>query len=236
MLENNGPVTAKTTEALLDEGFLSHQRGKLADAEKSYMSILQMDSGHIDALHLLGLVRHQFKRHAEAVELIQQAISLKSTPCSILLTNLGAALQECKRWDEAEDCYRRALQNKADYLTAHQNLCRLLTVRGRTEAAALAWSNLGNLKLDQGKPEEALIHFRFAQELVPDRATVLHDTATALARLGRLEEAVQAYRASLAQDGQSATCWNNLGWVLFQLGRPQEAIDKFRRAILGIQA
>ncbi len=231
MFENNILGSAKSLDTLLDEGFQCHQRGQLADAEKSYLSILQVDSRHVDALHLLGLVRHQVKRHAEAVELIQQALSFKSAPCSILLTNLGAALQECKRWDEAEDCYRRALHIQADYLTAHQNLCRLLTIRGRAQAAAIAWSNFGNLMLDLGKPDEALIHLRFAQELAPDRAAVLHDTATALARLERLEDAVRAYRASLQLDGQSAMCWNNLGWVLFQLGRSKEAIDSFRRAI-----
>ncbi len=222
---------SKAAQALLDEGFSFHQRGRLAEAERSYLRILQFDSEHVDALHLLGLVRHQSKRHIEAIELIQKAIAVKATPCSVLLTNLGAALQESSRPDEAEDSYRRALQVKPDYLTAHQNLCRLLTLRGRTQDAASAWSNFGNLILDQNKPDEALIHFRFAQVLAPDRATIMHDTATALARLGRLEEAVVAYRASLALDGQSAMCWNNLGWVLFQLGRPNEAIDKFRRSI-----
>ena len=231
MIENKDPGAIKTTEKLLDEGFRCHQRGQLAEAEKSYLKILQFNSGHIDALHLLGLVRHQSKRFVEAIELIQHSILLKGTPCPVLLTNLGASLQECKRLDEAEDCYRRALQTKSDYLTAHQNLCKLLTLRGRAQVAATAWSNFGNRMLEQDKPDEALVHFRFAQVLAPDRAPIMHDTATALARLGRLEEAVGAYRASLALDGQSAMCWNNLGWVLFQLGRPKEAIDKFRQAI-----
>lgn len=218
-------------ESLLDHGFQSHQRGQLAEAEKCYLKILQFDAGHIDALHLLGLVRHQSKRFAEAVELIQQAITLKGTPCPILLTNLGAALQECKRLEEAEGCYRRALQTKLDYITAHQNLCKLLTIQGRSQDAAAAWATFGNVMLDQGKPDEALIHFRFAQVLAPDQATVLHDSATALARLDRLEEAVRFYQASLAVDSRSAMCWNNLGWVLYQLGRHEAAIDKFQRAI-----
>jgi len=91
VVEIDGPEP-KTTENLLDEGFRCHQRGQLVEAEKSYLEILQFDSGHVDALHLLGLVRHQSKRHIEAVELIQNAISVKGTPCSVLLTNLGAAL------------------------------------------------------------------------------------------------------------------------------------------------
>ena len=231
MVQSEGPVEAKTADSLLDEGFKCHQRGQLAEAERSYLAILQFDPAHVDALHLLGLIRHQSKRFAEAIELIQRAISLKGSPCSVLQTNLGAAFQESCRYDEAEDCFRRALQTKPDYLTAHQNLCKLLTIRGRTQDAATAWFNFGNLMLDQNKPEEALIHFRFAQVLAPERAAIMHDMATSLARLGRLEEAVGAYRASLALDGQVAMCWNNLGWVLFQLGRPNEAIDKFRRAI-----
>jgi protein O-GlcNAc transferase len=152
----------ESPDALVDAGLLHQQSGRLFDAEQHYDRALAKQPDHVEALHLLGLVRHQTGRYSEAVELIQKAIALKSSPCPVLLTNVGAALQESKRLDEAEDCYRRAIQAKPDYMPAHENLCRLLPIRGKLQAAADAWVNLGNQLLDQGKPQEAYLRYRLA--------------------------------------------------------------------------
>lgn len=218
-------------EALVDQGLVHQQCGRLAEAELHYNLALAQEPEHVEALHLLGLVRHQTGRYSEAVELIQRAITLKKSPCPVLLTNVGAAMQESKRWDEAEDRYRQAIQAKPDYLPAHENLCRLLPIRGKLLAAADAWMNLGNQLLDLGKPEEAYIRYRLAFQFKPDDAALLHGLATTLASLGRLEESLSMYRAALAKDSKSALCWTNLGWVLSQLGRLDEAVGKFRQAI-----
>ena len=219
-------------DALVDQGLVHQQCGRLAEAETHYNLALEREPDHVEALHLLGLVRHQKGRYPEAVDLIQRAIALKKSPCPVLLTNVGAAMQESKRWDEAEESYRQAIQAKQDYLPGHENLCRLLPIRGKLLAAADAWMNLGNQLLDLGKPEEAYIRYRLAFQFKPDDAALLHGLATTLASLGRLEESVSMYRAALAKDSKSALCWTNLGWVLSQLGRLDEAVGKFRKAIL----
>lgn len=225
------PARPASNDALLDEGIQDHQSGRLADAERIYLQILQNDSRDVNALHLLGLIRHQTGRHAEAVETIQQAISLQSPLSPILLNNLGAVFQAIGRLDEAADAYRRAIRTKADDPTAYHHLGRLLASRGQTQAAAEAWQTLANLQLERAQPEEALVYFRLAQEFLPDSAAVQHGLATALANLGRLEEAVKWYRASLDRNSNFPLAWNNLGWMLAQLGRLDEALDSFRRAI-----
>jgi tetratricopeptide (TPR) repeat protein len=220
-----------SADLLVDQGLLHQQNGRLSEAELHYNKALAQDSNHIEALHLLGLVRHQTGRYAEAVELIQKAISIKSAPCPVLLTNVGAAMQESKRWDEAEDCYRQAIQTKPDYLPAHENLCKLLPIRGKLQNAAEAWMSLGNQLLDSGKPEEAYIRYRLAFSFKPEDPVLLHGMATTLASQGRLDDSVAMYRAALARDPKSALCWTNFGWVLSQLGRLDEAVTKFRQAI-----
>jgi Tfp pilus assembly protein PilF len=140
-------------------------------------------------------------------------------------------MQESKRWDEAEDCYRQAIQTKPDYLPAHENLCKLLPIRGKLQNAAEAWMSLGNQLLDSGKPEEAYIRYRLAFSFKPEDPVLLHGMATTLASQGRLDDSVAMYRAALARDPKSALCWTNFGWVLSQLGRLDEAVTKFRQAI-----
>ena len=64
--------------------------------------------------------------------------------------NLGNALKDQGKLDEAVACYRRALELKPDFAEAH--------------------NNLGNALKDQGKLDEAIACYRRALELKPDYA------------------------------------------------------------------
>ena len=52
-----------------------HQTGRLREAEIAYRNILVGNPNNPDALHLLGLIRHQAARLDEAVVLIEKAIA-----------------------------------------------------------------------------------------------------------------------------------------------------------------
>ena len=59
--------------------FRSHQAGDLVAAARGYQAVLVVDPSHADALHLLGVVRHQQGQPAAAVELIGDKIWWPST-------------------------------------------------------------------------------------------------------------------------------------------------------------
>ena len=63
---------------LLNKAVRHHQSGEIKQAELIYGKILELNPNHPDALHLLGLVRHQSGKHEAAVELIEKAIELDS--------------------------------------------------------------------------------------------------------------------------------------------------------------
>jgi tetratricopeptide (TPR) repeat protein len=81
----------------LQKAIALHQQGQLADAEGLYRQILASEPDHFDALHLLGVIRHQQGRHADALELIERALtrSPASAPkanamsCSTASNSLG---------------------------------------------------------------------------------------------------------------------------------------------------
>ena len=53
-----------------------HQRGQLADVERAYGDILRQAPANFDVLQLLGTLRIQQARFAEAVDLISAALKI----------------------------------------------------------------------------------------------------------------------------------------------------------------
>ena len=87
-------------EADLRNAITLHQRGRLSEAEKLYREVLTAVSDHFDAQHLLGVLKHQQGRGAEALQLIGAA--LQKRPHEVLaLSNYGAVLSALNRFEEA---------------------------------------------------------------------------------------------------------------------------------------
>ncbi|HML15199.1 MAG TPA: tetratricopeptide repeat protein [Xanthobacteraceae bacterium] len=134
---------------LLVAGIKHHHAGRLAEAEACYRRVLAAQPDHADALHLLGVIAHQAKRHDVAVEIIGRAIN-RNRKDPLYFCNLGAALKELSKLDEAVAAYRQAIRLKPDL--------------------AEAYSNLGVALFDQGKIEEAIVAYRQAIGIKPDYA------------------------------------------------------------------
>ena len=98
-----------------------HQRGQLADAERIYRQILELDPHHADSLHLLGVLAHQVGRDDVAVELIRKAIASDRRPAAFH-SNLGTAYQALGKLEEAATSYERALILNPDLAEAQMNL------------------------------------------------------------------------------------------------------------------
>jgi len=55
-------------DTVFERGFAAHRDGRLTEAERDYQAALAAEPSHVDALHLLGVLRHQQGQHAEAAE------------------------------------------------------------------------------------------------------------------------------------------------------------------------
>ena len=97
--------------------FRQHLNGNVSEAEALYERILQIRPDHFDALHLLGVMRQQQNRSAEALRLIDAA--LRIVPGSAdALSNRGVALRSLERLDEALASYDRALAINPEQIDA----------------------------------------------------------------------------------------------------------------------
>ncbi len=171
-------LTANEAFALaLDE----HRAGRLADAERSYRAILQLEPEHADSLHLLGVIALQTGNPEAALALIQRAVALRpdAAPCR---NNLGQVLERLGRDDEAARCYEAALELDPSNAEAHNNLGLVFARRDRLADADALYrkaieldseyaephANRGNLLKDRGEVDAALASYRRAIELRPD--------------------------------------------------------------------
>jgi tetratricopeptide (TPR) repeat protein len=190
--------------------FSHHERGALEPAARLYQRVLDADPGHADALHLLGVLRHQQGDHAQAIEHIRRAVALRpSVPA--FHANLAEAYRARGQFDRAAGSCRVALRLRPDYPEAFGNL-------------GLALQGLGRL-------DEAVEQFRRALRLRPDSATFHNGLGTVLRELKRYDEALEAFRRAVGCDAQAELAHSNLGQLLLDCGRPEEALPHAREAV-----
>jgi len=125
--------------------------------------------------------------------------------------NLGKALQQDGRPDEALTHYRRALDLEPDYAEGLNNLGSAFQVLGQTD--------------------EAISSFHRAIEVRPGYVNAHYNLATALQSVRRFDEAVTHYRRALQLTPGYARAHNNLGTALGSQGKLDEAILHFREAL-----
>ena len=159
--------------------------------------------------------------------------------------DLGLALANRGRLDEAISQYREAIRIRSGYSEAHNDLGAALAAQGKLEDAVSeyreairlkadfveAHNNLGNALTAQGKLEEADSHFREAIRLDPGNSRSRYNLGAALLARGRLEEAVAQLRDAIRLDHDFSAAYNNLGVALIRMGRFAEAVPQLRRAL-----
>ena len=159
--------------------------------------------------------------------------------------NLGIALKEQGRLDEAISQYRQALQIKPDLIEAYNNLALVLTQQNKfTEAVDFCQQalhikpddpdihyNLGIALGKYDKLDEAADHFRQALRLKPDYADASYNLGRVLHLQGKLDEAIVYYQQAINLNPNFPKAHNNLGVVLSLQGKFDEAAEHFRQAL-----
>ena len=165
---------------------------------------------------------------------------------AITHTNLGIALRNQGKLDEAVVEHRAAIRLRPNDAEAHTYLGVALAIQGKLDDAiaehraaillkpdlALAHTNLGITLQIQGKLDLAMAEFRTAIGLKPDEAGVTHhNLANALRDRGNLDEAMAEYRAAIRLMPDLAPAHMSLGVTLRDQGKLAEAMAEYRTAI-----
>ena len=159
--------------------------------------------------------------------------------------DLGVALCDAGRTDEAIEQYHVALRYNPDDALAHDDLGVALkrkgdlagSIREYQQALQLqpdladAHMNLGMALSQAGSNNEALAQLQQALILNPDAADAHIALGNVLNQLGRPDAAVSQYQQSLRLKPDSAEVYNSLGVTLGRLGKQDEAVGQLREAV-----
>lgn len=186
---------SETLFTLGAQAFLANQP---AQAETLLCMSLGASGNDFAALGVLALIAIERKDHAAAEGWLRAALVLQPDEPTTL-NNLGDALRQQDRFDEAVACYVRATTLVPDY--------------------AEAYDNWGSALFMSGQPEAALAYHRRAITLKTDLAVARERLGLALVGLNRHEEGLRALRRGLALDPDVAKARLSEAWVLLALGR-----------------
>ncbi len=125
--------------------------------------------------------------------------------------NLGNALAELGRLDEAVVAYREAVRLKPSYTKAHYNL--------------------GNALKRQNRLTEAVVSYQAAISLQRGHISARTNLGSTLKLLGRIDEAIQQYQRVLKLDPRHANAHFHLGDAYRMKGRLDDAVRQFEAAL-----
>jgi tetratricopeptide (TPR) repeat protein len=143
--------------------------------------------------------------------------------------------QQIAVWKDSETLWRHVLSLEPDNPIASNNLGTAFYERGLVEesmpyferALAIGESErshvwLGLALADQGRPEEAIAHFRAGLALDPESVDAHTNLGAALAQLGRLAEALPHFEAAFRLDPHDLSARQNLARARATLGLPPD--------------
>jgi tetratricopeptide (TPR) repeat protein len=224
-------------------GVIDAARGDLEAARQALETSLDLDPLQGETLLELGRLAATQGRSEEALQRLREAAALDSG--ARVITRIGEALGNLGQVEEAEACFRRALDADPSIAAARFNLALARLAAGSPEDArhlleevvavrpdlAPAWLQLGGSLNALGRYQEAVEAFRQHLALVPDSPVGLTWLGASLQFLGDFDAAERAYRAALDTDPELADAHTNLGKLLMAQGDAREAEKHFRRAL-----
>jgi protein O-GlcNAc transferase len=186
------------------------QKSRLTESERVCAAALKKNPNSFDALHLLGFLRYEQGRHADALKLISKALKLNPRAADAL-SHYGMILRKLKRHQEALAYYDKALAIKPDY--------------------ADALNNRANVVLELGRYEEALANCDKALDIRPKYPEALNNRGNVLMELKRFEEALASYDKALKLEPNYVNALKNRGNALLELKHYEDAFESLGRAL-----
>jgi protein O-GlcNAc transferase len=232
------------SQLLCGQGVQFLQRGNLVAAERVFMEIIATDPSNVMANQMLGVLRTQQGRYADALDFM--SVALRGNPRSAsVLSNCGNVYRALGRFEEALKYYDRAIDVEPNGAMLHCNRGGTLVALGRFEQAVASFDRAIKIQPKYAEAEhgkglalwnmrnfaEACASYNRALQLKPNFVDALYNRGLVLEAMERFEEAVKSYDQALALKSDFSEAWTNRGNALRSLKRFDEALISYERLL-----
>lgn len=242
--------TPSVSDSRVDEhrnlGIAFYKTGMLDEAGREFRRVADLRPREPSATFYLGLIALRQARWPEAVSCLRQAAEIGGARAAVL-HNLGFALEQMGKLDEAESAYADAVTRarddarfmlswgvialkRGDFSVAVARLARAREVWGqRTPPATWFWAaSLASAGADD--LGGALEISKAGVAAHPSSAVLRNNLAVQLELSGDLAQAEEMVRAAFAEEPTYSQISKNLGDLLYRAGRYEEALEAYERA------
>ncbi len=234
----------ENVDNLLQRALNQHEAGNLPAAESLYHELLDMQSGQIEAMYLLGILYLQQGNLDLALEYMYKTLLLNPDHATAH-GYLGTILKKQGEYKKSLESYKRAIMLNPSYVQAHGNLASLYYVLGRKERAIEsyreaislkpdyfeAYVNLGVILQELRRYNEAVKCYRKALQIKPHRPEIYNNMAVVMKEKRVLDKAEEWCHRSLQLRPDYAEAHVNLGLILQEQGKHEGAIESYTKAL-----
>jgi tetratricopeptide (TPR) repeat protein len=209
-----------------------------------YRQYILAGGAGIVLLALMYLTWMQVKYWQNSITLFEHAIQVTNNNY-LAHNNLGVALSDSGRKEEAMAHYREAIRTNSSYENAHFNLGNHLSAQGRTDEAILSYqealrlrpnyakahNNLAALLISKKRFKEAIGHYQEALKTDPTNSGTHYNLGVAWMSIDHFEDAIGHFKEAIRINPRFVEAHNAWGIASARLGKTSEAIDHFREAL-----
>ncbi|MGA3206604.1 MAG: tetratricopeptide repeat protein [Syntrophales bacterium] len=209
-----------------------------------YRQYILITGAVIVLLALMFSTWTQVKYWQNSITLFEHAIQVTDNNY-LAHNNLGVALSDAGKREEAIAHYREAIRIKPSYENAYFNLGNNLSAQGRTDEAVLcyqealrlrpnyakAYNNLAALLISKKMFKEAIGQYQEALKTDPTNSGTHYNLGVAWMSIDHFEDAIGQFQEAVRINPRFIEAHNALGIALARSGKTGEAIDHFREAL-----
>ncbi len=199
---------AKLALAYARKHQLTHDVGALAMAERNAQLAIAHNPDSPTAVLSQAVVYLYSGRTEQALGSLSKALKLDPGNPELLLYE-AAAYRDLNRGGDEENTYRLIIEQRPNFY--------------------VAYNELGLALYRQGRYAESATIFQQAAAVAPRQALPLTNLGVAYQLLGRKDDAMAAFRASLAR-APSALAYLSLGNIWFEGGDYHKALESYEKA------
>ena len=223
--------------------------GQLQATSQQTKNLLRYYPSSIELWNILGTSLAQLREFDTAVSAFEKCISLNpGNPSSHY--NLGNVLKDQGKLKKALESYTRALELRADYDAAFNNMNVALTELGQTATKrqsdvitkyastikinAKTADEKFNIAFDlysQGKLDEALSTYKEVLTIWPNHPDALNHIGVIFQDMGEHERALVSLRQAIKIEPEHARAHCGIGLSLKALNKVEAAIEAYRKSL-----